>query len=284
MAKVNIEQPRDSNQPIPQIFLWMPSPGLADLSPGLPLGLQYLAQLDTLMAIQEPSVMQNESDTCHRWCCGANRAFVIHVFDQMNQEIIRISREFKCCVGCCWCASGSCCAHEAFIESPPGVHIGTVRQTRSFWRGHLSLTDAGGNEHLRVIGPCCICQGVFCCCCENKFTIYGAENNGDAELGAIYKEYAGFVNQAFTGAEKYTIKYKSFIEMHTSAIVLSPNLVLCSGKDGQIRVFQNFQKRIIRTLDIGLDSIQNMIPSTSNNTYLLTINNNPAIIEIQLNI
>ncbi|CAF0869591.1 unnamed protein product [Rotaria sordida] len=77
---------------------------------------------------------------------------------------------------------------------------------------------------------------------------------------------------------------KSFIEMHTSAIVLSPNLVLCSGKDGQIRVFQNFQKRIIRTLDIGLDSIQNMIPSTSNNTYLLTINNNPAIIEIQLNI
>jgi hypothetical protein len=25
------------------------------------------------------------------------------------------------------------------------------------------------------------------------------------ELGAIYKEYAGFVNQAFTGAEKYTI-------------------------------------------------------------------------------
>ncbi|CAF1070193.1 unnamed protein product [Rotaria sordida] len=246
MAKVNIEQPRDSNQPIPQMFLWMPSPGLADLSPGLPLGLQYLAQLDTLMAIQEPSVMQtitglssaqrfhilnqqgqlvfyaveNESDTCHRWCCGANRAFVIHVFDQMNQEIIRISREFKCCVGCCWCASGSCCAHEAFIESPPGVHIGTVRQTRSFWRGHLSLTDAGGNEHLRVIGPCCICQGVFCCCCENKFTIYGAENNGDGELGAIYKEYAGFVNQAFTGAEKYTIKFPASLPIQMKAVAL----------------------------------------------------------------
>ncbi len=25
------------------------------------------------------------------------------------------------------------------------------------------------------------------------------------EIGGIFKEYAGFVNQAFTGAEKYTI-------------------------------------------------------------------------------
>ncbi|CAF3612216.1 unnamed protein product [Rotaria sp. Silwood1] len=72
--------------------------------------------------------------------------------------------------------------------------------------------------------------------------------------------------------------------MHTSAIMLSPNLVLCSGKDGQIRLFQNFHKRNIRTLQLGLDSIQCMIPSTSNNTYLLAIHNNPAIVEIQLNI
>jgi hypothetical protein len=42
---------------------------------------------------------------------------------------------------------------------------------QSFWRGHLSLKDAAGNEHLRVVGPCCICQGVCCCCCENKFTV-----------------------------------------------------------------------------------------------------------------
>ncbi|CAF4732660.1 unnamed protein product [Rotaria sp. Silwood1] len=77
---------------------------------------------------------------------------------------------------------------------------------------------------------------------------------------------------------------KSFVEMHTSAIMLSPNLVLCSGKDGQIRLFQNFHKRNIRTLQLGLDSIQCMIPSTSNNTYLLAIHNNPAIVEIQLNI
>ncbi|CAF1245455.1 unnamed protein product [Rotaria sp. Silwood1] len=235
MSQVKLEQPRDNDQSIPQTLQWMPSPGLANPLPNMPLGLQYLAHLDTLMALQEPSVVQtitglasaqrfqilneqgqlvfyaveDESDTCHRWCCGANRAFVIHVFDQMNQEIIRISREFKCCVGCCWCASANCCAHEAFIESPPGVNIGTVRQTRSCWRGHLSLRDAGGNEHLRVIGPCCICQG-----------IYAGEGNDETELGAIYKEYAGFVNQAFTGAEKYTIKFPMSLPVPMKAVAL----------------------------------------------------------------
>jgi hypothetical protein len=32
---------------------------------------------------------------------------------------------------------------------------------------------------------------------------------------------------------------KSVIDTHTSAIILSPNLVLCCGKDGQLRLFRN---------------------------------------------
>ncbi|CAF3842277.1 unnamed protein product [Rotaria magnacalcarata] len=72
--------------------------------------------------------------------------------------------------------------------------------------------------------------------------------------------------------------------MCTSAIVLSPNLIICAGKDGQIRLFQSSNKRNIRTLQVGLGSIQSMIPSTSGNSYLLSINNNPAIVEIQVNI
>jgi hypothetical protein len=35
-------------------------------------------------------------------------------------------------------------------------------------------------------------------------------NNG-AEIGGIFKEYAGVVNQALTGAEKYTINCQSII-------------------------------------------------------------------------
>ncbi|CAM4924279.1 unnamed protein product [Rotaria socialis] len=77
---------------------------------------------------------------------------------------------------------------------------------------------------------------------------------------------------------------KSIVEMCTSAIVLSSNLVICAGKDGQIRLFQSSNKRNIRTLQVGLGSIQSMIPSTGSNSYLLSINNNPAIVEIQVNI
>lgn len=32
---------------------------------------------------------------------------------------------------------------------------------------------------------------------------------------------------------------KSAVETHTSAIILSPNLVLCCSKDGQLRLFRN---------------------------------------------
>lgn len=43
---------------------------------------------------------------------------------------MRITREFKYCGGWCkYCAGADCCAHEILIESPPGVVLGTVRQT-----------------------------------------------------------------------------------------------------------------------------------------------------------
>lgn len=41
----------------------------------------------------------------------------------------------------------------------------------SFYRNKYSILDANDNEHLRIVSPFCIFQGVFCCCCENKFTV-----------------------------------------------------------------------------------------------------------------
>jgi hypothetical protein len=39
---------------------------------------------------------------------------------------------------------------------------------------------------------------------------------------------------------------KSAMDAHTSAIILSPTLVLCCGKDGQLRLFRNrFEVRAI---------------------------------------
>ena len=44
------------------------------------------------------------------------------------QEVIRVTREFKCCAGCCWCANLDCCAHEITVEAPVGQVVGYVRQ------------------------------------------------------------------------------------------------------------------------------------------------------------
>ncbi|CAF4639461.1 unnamed protein product, partial [Rotaria socialis] len=164
------------------------------------------------------NVAENKRNVAGRVCCAARRGFVLEVYDLSNQEVMRISREFKCCAGsCCWCANIDCCAYEVVVESPPGTVIGIVRQTQSCWRTHLSLMDSTGAEQLKVISPCCICKGVFCCCCENKFKIMSSRS--DIEIGGIFKEYAGVVNQALTGAEKYTINFP--IDMPTNLKVIS---------------------------------------------------------------
>ena len=33
------------------------------------------------------------------------------------------------------------------------------------------MKDAGGNVVLSIVGPACICDGPYACCCENKFTV-----------------------------------------------------------------------------------------------------------------
>ncbi|CAF1919143.1 unnamed protein product [Rotaria magnacalcarata] len=232
MARPISNQPnvRNNNNQQEQGNIWM-SPSryvLFDVS----AGLSFLTSVSKLFFQQEASVAQtltglscaqrfrvineegqvvlnvaeNDKDIAERLCCAARRGFVLHVCNLSNQEVIRISRQFKCCAGCCcWCANADCCAYEVVVESPPGTVIGRVRQTRSCWRTHLSLMDSTGAEQLNVISPYCVCQGVCCCCCENKFKIMNSHS--DIEIGGIFKEYAGVVNQALTGAEKYTINY-----------------------------------------------------------------------------
>ncbi len=33
------------------------------------------------------------------------------------------------------------------------------------------LKDVNGTVVLRIIGPGCVCDGPYACCCENKFTV-----------------------------------------------------------------------------------------------------------------
>ena len=44
------------------------------------------------------------------------------------QEVIRITRDFKCCAGGSCCAFADCCALEVIVEAPVGTVVGYVKQ------------------------------------------------------------------------------------------------------------------------------------------------------------
>ena len=111
--------------------------------------------------------------------------------------MLKISREFICCAGCCWCA-GCCktCGFLVTISSPStGEIFGHVKQgwisfkkiehlnsdlnydirififkRQSCWKPKLFVLDANMERVLQIDGPTCIINGP-CCPCENEFKV-----------------------------------------------------------------------------------------------------------------
>ncbi|XP_063726963.1 phospholipid scramblase 2-like isoform X2 [Symsagittifera roscoffensis] len=142
----------------------MPPPGSV---PNCPPGLEYLTQVDQILVHQVVELLEaftgwetknryvlkntlgqqvyyamEESDLCMRQCCGPARAFVIHITDNMEQEVMLIRRQFKCCAGCCWFAACSRCTYEVCIEAPPGQVIAYVTQQCSPWPPRFVIHSA----------------------------------------------------------------------------------------------------------------------------------------------
>ena len=58
--------------------------------------------LKNLKFFQINFMNKTETDACMRQCCGNQRGFQIHILDNIQQEVMTVTREFKCCAGCCW--------------------------------------------------------------------------------------------------------------------------------------------------------------------------------------
>jgi hypothetical protein len=84
---------------------------------------------------------------------------------------MRVTREFKCCAGCCWFASCcQCCSYEVKIEAPVGTTVGYVKQAGSFIKPCFKPLDEKHEALLGLEGPCCILDGALCPC-ENNFKV-----------------------------------------------------------------------------------------------------------------
>ncbi|XP_071839608.1 phospholipid scramblase 1-like [Apostichopus japonicus] len=218
---------------------WMPKPQVS----GCPPGLEYLTVIDQILVKQKVElfeaftgidcknkyVMTNsmgqqvyfayeESGLCMRLCCSQYRSFTMHILDNQGQEVIRVTRPFQICAGCCWCISGkNCCAYRITIEAPPGNPIGYVHQGCSVWKPKYYVQDEDMNDVLSIGGPCCPCQ----CCCgctgDVHFRFYGKDG---IEIGSVSKVWNGLVKEMFTKADSFTVTFPKDLDVKQKATLL----------------------------------------------------------------
>ncbi|XP_070561411.1 phospholipid scramblase 2-like [Ptychodera flava] len=234
-----MQQPGAPGGGQPPAAQWMPMP---QVPAGCPPGLEYLTQIDQILVHQQMELFEvftswetqnryqvknsmgqqiyfahEESDACHRQCCGANRGFTMHITDNMQQEVIRVNREFKCCAGCPCCACSDCCAMEVSVEAPVGTVIGYVRQTCSAWPPHFDILDEDRKEIFRVRGPCCICQGI-CCTWDQEFVVHSEDMNH--EIGKISKQWSGLMREMYTSADNFSVNFPMDLDVKVKATML----------------------------------------------------------------
>lgn len=220
---------------------WMTMP--TTVLPGCPPGLEYLTELDQILVHQKVEVLEvmtgidmnnrfkiknslgqqcyyaeEETDFCMRLMCGNQRGFNMKITDNLNREVFQVSREFKFCAGCCWCANSDCCAWDVAVEAGPGNAIGSIRQMQSFWYACFDIKDGQGQTVLRVQQrQCCLCPGP-CCMCDFHFDILPTV--GESPIGAITKNYAGCMKECFTNATNFTLTFPKDLDVKMKATLL----------------------------------------------------------------
>nr|XP_039271271.1 phospholipid scramblase 1-like [Styela clava] len=224
---------------------WMVRPAALE---GVPPGLEYLTQLDQILIHQQVELFEaftgietknryaiknslgqqcyfayEESDLCMRLCCGNMRGFQMHIVDNTGKEVIRAYRDFRCCVGCCWCISGETCAFIVPVESPTGVPIGRIIQLCSAWKPKYAIQNERNETILIIQGPCCVWSGP-CCPQDVPFEIKTADES--QTIGRLARQYAGLAKEWFTDATNFGINFPMDLDVKAKALLLSATFLI----------------------------------------------------------
>lgn len=207
----------------------------------LPAGLNYLNTIDQVIVRQKKELLeimtgfetcnryvvtnnqnqeiffvQEESSLFERCFCPQVRGFVLHMTDNNSQEVMTITREFRCCTGCCWCADG-CCNMELVVESPPGRVVGKIRTSNSKWKPHMKIMDGNDTHMFTIWGPCCPCQAI-CCPADVEFPI--TDPSLQHSVGMIAKQWRGCCVETFTDADRFSLTFPRDMAMETKLTLL----------------------------------------------------------------
>ncbi|XP_048017650.1 phospholipid scramblase 1-like isoform X2 [Megalobrama amblycephala] len=151
-----------------------------------------------------------DNDCCNRTCCAGARSFIMSVFNNSNQEIIRLVRPFVC----------NCCGNELEVQSPPGVTIGYVRQNCHFFLPKLTVENERGEPAFKIAGPCVACA----CCTDETFELVSLDEAAtDNPFGKIFKP---FINSGPNAGVDFVVKFLSNLEVKMKATLLGACILI----------------------------------------------------------
>ncbi|XP_067309486.1 phospholipid scramblase 1-like [Pseudorasbora parva] len=151
-----------------------------------------------------------DNDCCNRTYCAGARSFIMNVFNDSNQEIIRLVQPYVC----------NCCSNELEVQSPPGINIGHVRQNCHICLPKFTVENERGEPAFKIAGPCVPCT----CCTDQNFELVSLNEAAiDRSFGKIFKPFSLSGPNA---AADFVLRFPSNLEIKMKATLLGACILI----------------------------------------------------------